>query len=94
MLRQILTTILSLVLGSGFLHAQVSNSDIWSLRRCLEYAKESNIQLKQAELNVETGKIALNQSKAQRLPNMNFGGNYGLRFGLFEDPLTNTLSNT
>ncbi|MEL6252647.1 MAG: TolC family protein [Bacteroidota bacterium] len=94
MLRQILTTFLSLVLGSGFLFAQVSDSDIWSLRRCLEYAKESNIQLKQAELNVESGEISLAQSKAQRLPNMNFGGNYGLRFGLFEDPLTNTLSNT
>jgi len=94
MLRRVLITVQIILLGAGHGIAQKNEADIWSLRKCLEYAKESNIQLKQAELNVASAQIDVVQARAQRLPNMNFGGNSGYRFGLFEDPFTNTISNT
>lgn len=91
---QVIYTLIFFLFASGPLNAQEGDPNVWDLQRCLEYAKESNIQLKQARLNVASGEISVEQAKAQRLPNFNIGGNYGFRFGLFEDPLTNTLSNT
>lgn len=93
MLRRILVTLTLFFLGSACVHSQNNNPDLWDLRRCLEYAKESNIQLKQAQLNVASGQIAVEQAKAQRYPNFNLGGNYNARTGLYEDPLTNQLIN-
>lgn len=93
MLRSVLITIQILLFGSMCGFAQNTNPDIWDLRKCLEYAKESNIQLKQAQLNVASGQIGVEQAKAQRYPNFNLGGNYNARIGLYEDPLTNQLIN-
>lgn len=70
-------------------HAQ--NSDIWSLQRCLEYARDHNIQLKQAQLNVQGSEVTLAQAKARRLPNANAGFNAFSRLGYFVDPFTNEL---
>ena len=88
------TTLSLIIIGIlGFLpnHLKAQRSDIWSLRRCLEYAKESNIQLKQAELNVIASDVRLARAEASRLPSLNFGTNLGLRFGFFVDPFTNRL---
>ena len=52
--------ILTVSLGLSSANAQ----DIWSLKRCLEYAKETNISLQQAELNTQSSQIGLEQAKA------------------------------
>ena len=91
MYRTILSLISIGILGLAPLSLHAQRSDIWSLRRCLDYAKESNIQLKQAELNVKSSDILLKRAQALRLPNINFGTNLGLRFGYFVDPFTNRL---
>ncbi|MEM7367811.1 MAG: TolC family protein [Bacteroidota bacterium] len=71
------------------LHAQDAN--IWSLQRCLEHARDHNIQLKQAQLNVTGSEVTLAQAKARRLPNANAGLNAFSRLGYFVDPFTNEL---
>ncbi|MEM7656280.1 MAG: TolC family protein [Bacteroidota bacterium] len=84
---------LFLVLGMSTLPMLLSaqSSDIWSLRQCLEYAQEYNLQLKQADLNVQRGEIDLAQARAARMPNLNGSVNGFSRFGFFVDPFTNQL---
>lgn len=82
-------TLISLSLLVPKVHAQDAN--IWSLKRCLEHARDHNIQLKQAELNVQSSEISLAQSKARRLPNANAGINAFSRLGYFVDPFTNII---
>lgn len=64
----------------------------WSLQECIDYALQHNIQLKQAELNAETGNINLLQSKAAILPTLNAGASHTYNFGRTIDPFTNTFA--
>ncbi len=52
--------------------------EAWSLQKCVDYALENNIQIKQQALNNEYNQNLLNQAKSDRLPNFNgqIGNNY------------------
>ncbi|ADR21029.1 transporter [Marivirga tractuosa] len=65
--------------------------DKWSLQKCVDYALENNLQVKQSGLDVESAEISLFGSKMSTLPNMN--GNLGLNTstGRSIDPFTNTI---
>jgi outer membrane protein len=43
----------------------------WDLRTCINYALQNNIQIKKQQQNVETNKVNFEQSKAEKLPNLN-----------------------
>ena len=45
----------------------------WDLRSCINYALENNIQIKMQQQSVEIGKVTFEQSKAEKLPNLNGG---------------------
>ena len=49
----------------------------WTLEMCIEYALEHNNELKQQQLQVESGKIGINTAKMSRLPDLSasLGGN-------------------
>ncbi len=79
--------LLSIPMG---LHAQDEN--IWSLRRCLEYAKEYNLTLEQARLRQQSNSVNLLNAKADRYPNLNIGPQFSSSFGRSIDPTTNTFS--
>lgn len=66
--------------------------DLWSLERCIQYARDHNLQIKQAEANVRTALLSERQAKASRLPNVSASGNVGEQFGYTIDPTTNTFS--
>ena len=53
----------------------------WSLEDCIQYAHESNIQIKQWELNTKVNANNLNQAKQQRLPGLNASINQNYNFG-------------
>jgi len=53
----------------------------WTLRECIAYAIENNIEIKQQSLNVENSEIELNTSRNSRLPNLSAGVNQSLNFG-------------
>jgi outer membrane protein len=53
----------------------------WSLQKCIEYAVENNIQLKQQGLSSDYAENQLNQAKADRLPNLNGGFSNNYSFG-------------
>lgn len=71
-----LTVLLSLA-GSGRLFSQ----QIWSLTRCIDYAIENNIQIKQQEIAVEQGENTLLQSKLNLLPSVNASVGHNLNWG-------------
>jgi len=45
----------------------------WDLRSCINYALENNIQIKMQQQSVEIGKVNFEQSKSEKLPNLNGG---------------------
>jgi outer membrane protein len=63
----------------------------WDLRKCVEYALENNISIKQTDLQAKFSELSLQQSKAGQLPTLNFNGSIGYRFGRSENPTTGVL---
>jgi outer membrane protein len=91
MLYRLISLLSILLLGTLSLTAQ---EDTWDLRRCVDYALENNIQIKQSALNVESSKSNLDQSKLSRYPNLNGNVNFSDNIGYVNDPFTNEFSNT
>jgi outer membrane protein len=77
----------------------MSNSNIvkaqetWSLQKCIDYALDNNILIKQQGLSVDYQKNQLTQAKSDRLPNLNgqIGNNYNYGRSL---TYSNTYENT
>jgi outer membrane protein len=53
----------------------------WSLQKCIDYALQNNIQIKQQALNSEYYNNQLGQAKSNRLPNLNAGFQNNMSFG-------------
>ena len=63
----------SLVLGAIFLAGSFAagSQNVWPLQKCIDYALENNIQIKQQQLNTRYYENQVSQAKANRLPNLN-----------------------
>ena len=66
--------------------------EAWSLERCVEYALENNISVKQNELNADLAKENYNQSIANMAPSLNAGASHAYNWGQRIDPFTNTFA--
>ena len=56
----------------------------WSLQKCIDYALENNIVIKQQQLNTEYQENQLNQAKYNKLPNLGASLGQGVSFGRSE----------
>lgn len=63
-------TCLTLFFVFAYVGASISQ-EAWDLKKCIDYAHEHNIQVKQAVLNTELSKANLWQNKANVLPTLN-----------------------
>jgi outer membrane protein len=88
-LRLILIALLMVCLGQS-LQAQ----EVWSLQRCIEYARTHNIQIKQQELQARLQALTLHQSRLSQFPSVNASSGYGYRFGRSIDPTSNQFVST
>jgi outer membrane protein len=70
----------------------VQAQELWSLERCIQYAQENNISIKQAQANVKTAILSERQAKTSRMPNVSASASLGEQFGRTIDPTTNTFS--
>jgi outer membrane protein len=70
-------------------HAQ----EKWSLQKCVQYALDSNISIKQNDIQAQIAGITYKQSKLSKIPTANFTNNDGYRFGKSQDPSTGILEN-
>ena len=71
-----------IVLFAAFMTINMSAQEKWSLRQCIDYAIEHNIEIKQQSLQVEGAKIDLSTSKNSRLPNLNADLGANANFGM------------
>lgn len=79
------------ILLTGTAHAQQSgNTDhVWSLQRCVQYAIDHNITIKQDSLSARLARYTLMQSQLSQLPTVNANGSYGRSMGRSINPTTN-----
>lgn len=62
----------------------------WSLRECIDYAVEHNIEIQQEALKVKNAEVDLSTSKNSRLPNLSAQIDQSFSFGQYTDKITNT----
>jgi outer membrane protein len=84
-------TLITLLVAA--LTAQISAQETWTLQECINYARQNNLQVKQAQATVQSNELTLKQNQFNRLPNLRATASYGNNFGLSVNPLTNTLTN-
>lgn len=78
----------SILLLSFSINAQ----EPWGLEKCVNYAIEHNIQVKQKKVQAEMGRSGLLQSKAGLLPSINANVQDAFQFGRTIDPFTNEFT--
>ena len=59
----------------------------------MQYALDSNISIKQNEIQAQIAAITYKQSKLSKIPSANFSNNEGYRFGKSQNPSTGILEN-
>lgn len=66
----------------------VYSQKVWSLRDCIDYALENNLQIKKSEITAATNKATLLQQKLNMLPNFNGYVQHGFNWGRSADLIT------
>ncbi|MCB0658129.1 MAG: TolC family protein, partial [Saprospiraceae bacterium] len=61
----------------------------WSLEECVNYAREKNLIIKQADINIESAEVDLKAARWSRLPNLSASSGFNYNFGRNIDPTTN-----
>lgn len=74
--------------------APSGGGDKWGLRKCVEYAWQNNLNIKQQEIQASLAGVSEKQAKNSVYPNANFSTNAGLQFGRSVDPTTNQFTTT
>jgi outer membrane protein len=87
MRKSLLLPLLLLTL-TGFAQT-VPASEKWDLRKCVEYAWEHNISVRQSDIQARIANLSYEQTKLGRYPNASFTTNTGTNFGRAVDPTTN-----
>lgn len=72
--------------------ARAQQDDIWSLQECIDYALEHNLNVKNAQLGLQTSAINLKEARESRYPNLNGGVGLGLNQGRSIDPFSNDFT--
>ncbi len=88
-MRRVILTISAVV---AVLSAEAQEK--WTLRQCIDYAVENNIEVRQTALSVESAEIDLNTSQNSRLPNLNASLGQSFSWGLDTDYFTGLKSNS
>lgn len=71
--------------------AQTTNEK-WDLRKCIDYAVQNNISVRQADVQARISALLAHQSKLSQYPSLNMNSGTGVRFGRSIDPTTNQFS--
>lgn len=80
-----------LVLGGALIEGW--SQQAWSLEQCVDYARKNSLAIKQAQNQIRSAELTLEQGKFSRLPSLNATVSGGMQFGRTIDPTTNTFDN-
>ena len=64
----------------------------WDLRKCVEYALDHNISVKQQDIQAQVAQLTWKQNDLSKYPNLNFNSNLGLNTGRSIDRTTNQFT--
>jgi len=78
----------------GLFSENLVAQESWTLEKCLRYARENNLELKQARINTKLTELDLQQSRFNRYPNLNGNVSQRINFGRFVNPTTNAFVET
>ncbi|MCF6169974.1 MAG: TolC family protein [Bacteroidales bacterium] len=67
--------------------------ELWTMEKCIEYAYQNNLQLKQSLLGVESADHDVLQSKLNVVPSLNASISQNFGWGRSPDPQTNIYAN-
>lgn len=90
-MKRILLSLSFIIFHLSFSPCGAQNS--WTLEKCIDYAVEHNIAVRQIENQIEQRQLQLQTSKAQRLPDLNASAGQNFSFGrglTAENTYTNT----
>ncbi|MEP6947679.1 MAG: TolC family protein, partial [Ginsengibacter sp.] len=82
---------IKLIILFCFATMMVHAQEKWSLQKCVQYALDSNISIKQNDIQAQIAAVTYKQSKLSQIPTANFTNNDGYRFGKSQDPSTGIL---
>src|SRR5271156_5917805 len=85
---------LSFLLISCLFVLTISAQDKWDLKRCVEYAVNNNISVKQIDIQARLAELTFKQYQLSQIPTLGFGGNIGYSSGKSQDPATFALITT
>lgn len=86
------TIAIFLLAGTGVDSAQAQNgsSQTWTLRQCIDYAIEHNINIRQTANEAEQNKVDVNTAKWARLPNLSGSASQNWSWGRSASPVDNS----
>ena len=84
-------SLLLFLITSVFL--EVDAQQVWTLEKCLSYARNNSIAIKQAELGIEGALLTEKNMRMMRYPNVSGRASGGAQFGRTIDPTTNSFDN-
>ncbi|HSZ86290.1 MAG TPA: TolC family protein, partial [Puia sp.] len=82
---------LSILIISCLFVITISAQDKWDLKRCVEYAVNNNISIKQSDVQARIAELTFKQYQLSQIPTLGFGGNIGYSSGQSQDPATFAL---
>src|SRR5579862_2135769 len=85
---------LSILFLSCLFVITISAQDKWDLKRCVEYAVNNNISIKQSDIQARIAELTFKQYQLSQIPTLGFGGNIGYSSGQSQDPATFALITT
>ncbi len=93
-IRKTISVLLLLGIGIISIQAQDNNSSqAWTLRQCIDYAIEHNIEIRKSANNTEISKIDVHTTKWARLPNLSGSTSQNWSWGRTASPVDNSYSN-
>jgi outer membrane protein len=78
-----------ITLAVVFLTLSARSQEAWSLERCVNYARQNSLTVKQARYDVAQAELTEKLNKFSRLPNLNANLSGGWNFGKNINPTTN-----
>ena len=82
-------SVVAFLIGLSQLHAQ----DTWSLERCISYALDNSLDLRQSKVSARQSEITYQANKQLRLPDLNGNTRFDASFGRQIDRTTNDFIN-
>ncbi len=76
---------------NGSVYAQTGEK--WNMRKCVEYAMENNISVRQADVQARIAALTYQQGLLSQYPSLNIQNSAGYQFGRSIDPSTNQFTN-